>query len=256
MQETLFGEKKQEEKKEFSKPKKAEMPSNVFVEDLKDIEKEETFAAAYVRRITKSTLDEKKIIIDVSQQYTIKPYPQERSCYGGFWGSGNTYTEETLQNLLQDLLNFKKEMLELPYTDDLKNADRYTNLKAANVIVVITDETKKYIENATKTKWEDLLKKLNEIKNKTIPEGYNSLVQEEYGLEKEIDVKKKEVSDLKENYVKIIEEDSLNLMTFDKDPTEIYNAWKKAKIDLANLERKLKEIRNKIDNAANKGDAE
>ena len=250
MQETLFGEKKQEEKKAFSNPEKKETPSNVFVEELQDIERNETFAAAYVRKIANSTLNEKKIIIDVSYSYEIKPYPQERSCYGGYWGSGCTFTEETLQDLFQALIYFKKNLLEAPYVEDLKNVYRYTNLKDTNVIVVISDETKKYIEEVTKTKWEDFLKKFNAIKNRIIPEGYNNLVQEEYGLEKETEAKEKEISDLKENYIKRIEDDAPNLATFGKDPTEIHNAWKRAKSELVLLNNKLNETRNKIDNSA------
>lgn len=247
MQQTLLGSQKKEEERAVSKPKRNEAPSNVFVEELKDVEKNETFAAAYVRRITSSTLNEKRTFIDVNFEYSIKPYPQERSHYGGYWGSGNTYSEETLQNLFENLLNFKKGLLEIPYTEDLKDAYRYTNLKEDNVLVVITVETKKYIETATKTKWEDFQEKFNAIKNKKIPDSYISLVQREYELEKAIEAKDKRISALKEEYLKKLE-DKNTLIS--REPSEIYNELKKAKSELEALEKELKEIRNQIDNSA------
>lgn len=230
----------------FSKSEKKEAPSNVFVEELQDIEKEETFAAAYVRKIANSTLNEKKIIIDVSQEYSIKPYPQERSCYGGYWGTGCTFSEETLQDLFQALIDFKKNLLETPYVEDLKDAHRYTNLKDANVIIVISDETKRYIETATKTSWEDFLKKFNAIKNKTIPEGYASLVQKEYELEKAIGAKEKRISALKNEYTEKLDEKNTLMQ---REPSEIYNELKKAKSELDLLKKELNGIRNKIDNS-------
>ena len=247
MQQTLFGSQKKEEEKATYKPKRNEAPSNVFVEELKDVEKNETFAAAYVRRITTSTLNEKRTFIEVSFEYIIKPYPQERSHYGGYWGLGNTYSQETLQNLFENLMNFKRGLLEIPYTNDLKDAYRYTNLKGDNVLIIITLETIKYIETATKTKWKDFQEKFNAIKNKTIPDSYVGLVQREYELEKEIEAKDKRISALEKEYTEKLE-DKNTLIS--REPSEIYNELKKAKSELGASEKELEEIRNQIDNSA------
>lgn len=248
MQQTLLGEKKQEEKKEIPKPDK-NTPSNVFVEEFEAIEKDETFAVAQIVRKVVSTLGERITTLLVSDGLSIEPYPQENSCYGGYWGLQD-YSEEQAPELLRDLIEFRKHVLELPYTDDLRNADRYTNLKDSNIFIQITQPTKKLIEEKANIKWDKFLEDFNSIKSKHVPSSYGILVREEHKLEKEIEAKQKEVSDLKENYVKQIEEDSPNLDNFGKKPGEIYDTWKKAKSHLAELEAKLKGVRVKIDNAA------
>lgn len=244
MQQSLFINQKKELAKECSPPIKNTYPSNVNAEELADIQKNETFAVAYVRRIAYSTLNEKRTIIEVNLRYSIKPYPQERSTYGGFSGSGHNYTEETLQDIFKDLIEFKENLMNVPYTNELKDAHRYTNLKDSNVLVAITENTKKYIETIAKIKWSDFLDKLNSIKNKTIPEGYNGLVQKECELEKTIEMKEKRISALKEEYIKKLD-DRITLMQ--RNSSMIYNEFKKEKAELAIMKKELEEIRLKID---------
>ena len=251
MQQTLFEEKKQEEAKPFSKseknpfynPKKNETPSNVFSEEIEDIKKNETFAYVKIERHVFTTLESKTTFFNLLEGFTIVPYPQEFSCYGGHYGFKQSGLEQC-KEAMQYILDFKRSLLSVPFTENLKDAHRFTNLKSENFFVQVTDETKKIIEEHSGIKWESFESELNSIRNRIIPQNYEHLVELEYSLNKQIDSKKKEIDKLKKEYEKRIDETSSLIVT---NPNEILENHKKSKTELKELEKQLSELKNQID---------
>ena len=240
------GDKIKEKKQETITQKKTQnTPSNVFREEITEIKKDETYAVINAQRIVTTTLEKSETFLTVTFEHWIKPYPQERSHYGGFCKFSD-YNENNAADFLNDAIQFKRELLSLPYLADLKNAYRYTNLKAENVFVNISDVTKKFIESKSGRKWEDFLAELNSIKNKEIPSDYCEKAERENALEKEISLKEKKISALKEEYTEKLE-DKNTLMP--RNSSVIFNDFKKTKDELNSLKKELQETINQINNS-------
>ena len=234
------------EKKQYQhaiiQKKTQNIPSNVFREEINEIKKEETYAVVNVNRIVATTLEKSETSLTVTFEHWITPYPQEMSHYGGFCKFSD-YNENNTADFLNDAIQFKKELLSLPYLADLKNAYKYTNLKAENVFVNISDVTKKLIETKSGRRWEDFLAELNSIKNKKIPSDYCEKAERENALEKEISLKEKKISALEEEYTEKLE-DKNTLMP--RNSSVIFNDFKKTKVELNSLKKELQETINQI----------
>lgn len=234
-------ERKQEQHAIIRK-KTQNIPSNVFREEIAEIKKDETYAVINAQRIVTTTLEKSETLLTVTFEHWIKPYPQERSHYGGFCKFSD-YNENNRADFLNDAIQFKRELLSLPYLADLKNAYKYTNLKAENVFLNISEDTKKIIEFKSGRKWEDFLAEFNNIKNKEIPPDYYEKIEKETALEKEISLKEKKISALEEEYTEKLE-DKNTLMP--RNSSVIFNDFKKTKAELNSLKKELQETINQI----------
>jgi hypothetical protein len=244
-----FDADKIKEKKQYQhaiiQKKTQNIPSNVFREEINEIKKEETYAVVNVNRIVATTLEKSETSLTVTFEHWITPYPQEMSHYGGFCKFSD-YHENTATDFLNDAIQFKRELLSLPYLADLKNAYKYTNLKAENVFINISEDTKKFIESKSGRKWEDFLAELNNIKNKEIPPDYCKKIEKETALEKEILLKEKKILSLKKEYTEKLE-DKNTLMQ--RNSSVIFNDFKKTKAELNSLKKELQETINQINNS-------
>lgn len=139
--------------------------------------------------------------INVAKSLEIMPCPQEYSHFGGFFALGTSFKKEDFGKIFTYLLDFKRQMLCLPFTEDLKDAHRFTNLKASNVLMSLSDNTKAFIESQTGKSWNDFQQEWNGINNIRPSEEYKVLVEKEHKLKKEAEACQKETNNL-ENALK------------------------------------------------------
>lgn len=182
-----------------SKPKKRETTSNVYHEDLPDIDdgccpvcgkklSEITYAVVNLEYASQTTLEKKVEGIFSSEHLSIKPNGN-----GGYWGCGRKFlvTDENgdgegRTEFLQYLMEWRSSLFRKPYTENLENGRRFSNLKAEHVFINVSEGTREWIERHIDRSWEDFLKEWNQIDAMPIPDGYVELVSREVGLEKEL----------------------------------------------------------------------
>lgn len=236
MQKTLFP--KDQISKENETPKNAAAPMNVHRDEPKGVERDCSFAVASVTREVASTLQGTQTAFQMTYELELKPYPQQDSCYGGFI-SLNSFAEDEIQEMLSDLLAFKREVLALPYTEDLRNADRFTNLKASEVHLNMSKETECCISGKVGGGWKSFMQEWNGIPNQAIPEGYRDLVQKEQVLKGEIDSIESRVQQMQKDLQAVIDGDQIGLSSVGCDPASMLS-------DLADARRQLRETKQKL----------
>ena len=168
--------------------KKKEARSNVVIEEMSEVKRDHTYAYVNLQFASETTLEKSMEVIFCDYSYSIKPYPQISSCYGGYWGGGGRFDKADLDRLFPYLTKWKKGLFDRPYTDDdLTNAHRFSNLRPEHVYINVSDKTRSWIDRNTQTSWDDFLRDWDAIEVMPIPEGYVELVSREEELEKESD---------------------------------------------------------------------
>lgn len=239
---------KEKRKKKVIPKEKAKILIESGEEDFEKKHKE-TVAWAEITYFCKVAVNgTKEEWLQLNTNLSIKPYPQKHSTYGGHFGGWTDYSKKDVKKLLGVLLDFKKRELALPYTDDLKNAYRYTNLKSKNIYILVKERGIKFIEENGGIKWADFLKKFNSISNIKLTEKYDRFAKREIGLEQGIKNIEKILQE-KIKYIKgLLDNTPDKNSKSDKQPNELFK--EKANIDekLAELRTELEGIKKELDN--------
>ncbi len=168
--------------------KKSKVRSNVVIEDISEVKRDHTYAYVNLKYASETTLEKRMEVILYDYGYSIKPYPQASSCYGGYWGSGGRFDKEDLDQLFAYLIKWKRGLFDKPYMDDdLTNAHRFSNLKPEHVYINVSEKTRRWIDRNTQTSWDDFLRDWDAIDVVPMPEGYVDLVCREEELGRQSD---------------------------------------------------------------------
>ena len=168
--------------------KKSEARSNVVIEDVSEVKREHTHAYVNLKYASETTLEKRMEVILYDYGYSIRPYPQASSRYGGYWGSGGRFDKEDLDQLFAYLIKWKRGLFDKPYTDDdLTNAHRFSNLKPEHVYINVSEKTRRWIDRNTQTSWDDFLRDWDAVDIAPTPEGYVDLVCREEELGRQSD---------------------------------------------------------------------
>ena len=180
-----------------------------------------------------------------------RPFRDESiDSYGGCWGFGGNYTKENLDELKKDLIEWRKDFLEIPYCKEKADGSALRDIKAENIKIFIDDKAKDFITRTAKWNLSELTQELKAIKEKPLTEEYLKKFDRMNFLDKEIEkIEYKILPGLKDKIEKAFDDKIQTQITLDGESFDLnatYDLFKKLKSKLNEMEKEYDKLRHEL----------
>lgn len=153
---------------------------------LKEVEKTRNHTYLKCEWRCEIGLDDSKteqIIMSTTLERPIKV--DESDSYGGCWGNSRPYTSKEANRVVDNILDFFKAQLDLPFKDE-GDDHLLRSIKREDVKLLISDKTKAFITKHSGTTWEDLAKNIEDMPEAQVTPEFENDVKEMGELGKDI----------------------------------------------------------------------
>ena len=153
---------------------------------LKEVEKTRNHTYMQVEYRCEIGLDNSRTEeISVSTAFERPIRVDENDSYGGSWGTGTSYTHKNANELVEDILEFFKAQLEVPFKE--RGDDHFfRSIKREDVRLLITEKAKEFITKHSDTTWEELNKQIAELPETELTQEFEDMIKEYNQLENDI----------------------------------------------------------------------
>jgi len=170
--------------------------------------------------------------------------------YAGSWGCGGNYDKNNLDELKKELIEWRKNFLEVPYCKEKADGTALRDIKAENVRIFIDDKAKEFISRTAKWTLNELAQELKAIKENPLTQQYLKKFERMNYLEEEIDKIEYDIlPELRDKAEKAFDNNTETQTILDGEKFDLnaaYDLFKRLKAKAAQMEKEYNKLRHEM----------
>lgn len=220
---------------------------NLWMDNCK--QQKENFAYFTVEYRAEIHLDGLKDEYVITKTALERPFKREDDTYGGYWSGQGTLNKNELDQLKNDIINWRKELLAAPYCKENADGHALRDIKAENIRVFIDDKAKEFINRTADWSVNVLTAELKAIKETPLTDEYLKKFERLEFLDKEIHKLEYDIMPQIKGKVDGVfsKSDAQTVLDGEKfDLNAALNLFKRLKAKLAVMEKEYDELRHEL----------